>query len=155
LGDKVVGQPTDGKIVAQDAAFNGLTGGAFKYLPGVPGRLPNLFTRSFFTGSHTQNAVAQQVANVGIQLTYMSTTAFVPNASQLSSLSATLKTISSILSRYSSQTAPPVKQKTKVCALSTQFNKQTASARGSCSHSFSYFGGTICHVACFLCAIHT
>jgi hypothetical protein len=45
-----MGQKTDWGALAQDTVFNGITGGAFEYLPGVPGRLPNLFSRAFFTG---------------------------------------------------------------------------------------------------------
>jgi hypothetical protein len=63
-GNLVTRQNTSWGDVASDALFNGVTAGAFEFLPGVPGRLPKLLSESFFTGAHAQNAYAQEFAGV-------------------------------------------------------------------------------------------
>jgi hypothetical protein len=108
-----MGQKTDWGALTQDTIFNGVTGGAFEYLPGVPGRLPNLFSRAFFTGSHAQNALAQQFAGASAQLFSLSAVPLV-NTSQLNAIKSTLQTISNILSSYSQQASTPSKSTNKI-----------------------------------------
>lgn len=67
LGDAITPQS-----VFWDTAIGGATFGLGKYIPGVPGRLPNFGTEAFFSGKHTQrnalelgyNAVANSFAQV-------------------------------------------------------------------------------------------
>jgi RHS repeat-associated protein len=82
LGNRMLGQQTDWSSVGQDSLFNGLTGGAFEYLPGVAGRLPDLFSESFFTGSHAQNAFAQSFVGLSAQMFYTSAQPFLTSTSQ-------------------------------------------------------------------------
>jgi hypothetical protein len=67
FGNGVLGQKNDWGAIALDSTLNALTGGAFEFLPGVPGRLPQLFSRSFFTGAHMQNALAQSFVGTSAQ----------------------------------------------------------------------------------------
>jgi hypothetical protein len=105
LGNRATGQANSWSAVAQDAALNGLTGGAFAYLPGVPGRLPSLFSRSFFTGSHMQNALAQNFAGSSLPF-FISAGVPVTVGAQISLLKNTLLAASAFLSAQKGGSAP-------------------------------------------------
>jgi len=83
-----------------DVAFNAVTAGVGEYLPGVPGRLPYIFSNAFFTGSHTQNAFAQNLAGASIQLAIANAAPLTSNL-QLGQLKAALQAVSSALANYS------------------------------------------------------
>jgi RHS repeat-associated protein len=60
------GQPTDWADVGTEAGITGLTGGLLEgFAPKVPGRIPNLFSKSFFTGSHMTNSLSQNLIDLG------------------------------------------------------------------------------------------
>ena len=82
-------------------AFNAVTAGVGEYLPGVPGRLPYFFSNAFFTGSHTQNAFAQNLAGASLQLAIANAAPLTSNL-QLGQLKAALQAVSSALANYSS-----------------------------------------------------
>jgi hypothetical protein len=49
-----------------DAGITGVTGGVLEgYIPKVPGRIPNLFSNAFFTGSHMINSVYVGIVDQG------------------------------------------------------------------------------------------
>jgi hypothetical protein len=77
VGNKVMGQKIDVRAMAQNSVFNAVTAGAFEFLPGVPGRMPNLFSKSFFTGSHTKNFFAQEFIGDSAQQMYSTATTLV------------------------------------------------------------------------------
>ena len=65
--DKVTHQSVDYAKTAEDSALTGLTAGILDTAPKVPGRVPNFFTNSFFTGAHTQRMAAEEFFNLGTQ----------------------------------------------------------------------------------------
>jgi len=65
---KVAGE----EIILSDALIEGVvagvTTGVIQSFPKVPGRWPNLFTRNFFTGRHTQRIILEQLMQEGTQI---------------------------------------------------------------------------------------
>jgi len=60
------GTPTNWTGVGVEAGITGLTGGLLDgYIPKVPGRVPNLFSDAFFTGSHMTNSIYQNIVDLG------------------------------------------------------------------------------------------
>jgi hypothetical protein len=59
LGNAYLGDPVTLQSVTSDTVFGGLTFGLQKFVPGVPGRLPNFGTDAFFFGQHTQQSALQ------------------------------------------------------------------------------------------------
>ncbi len=55
-GNAYLGDPTTMQSVAADTIIGGLSFGLGKFVPGVPGRLPNFGTDAFFFGKHTQES---------------------------------------------------------------------------------------------------
>ena len=51
--------------IALDSAITGVTGGILEGVtPGVPGRIPNLFSEAFFTGSHMTSLLSQNLIDI-------------------------------------------------------------------------------------------
>jgi RHS repeat-associated protein len=59
VGNAYLGDPVTLRSVTSDTVFGGLTFGLQKFIPGVPGRLPNFGTDAFFFGQHTQQSALQ------------------------------------------------------------------------------------------------
>jgi RHS repeat-associated protein len=87
-----------------DVLFNTVSGGVGEYLPGVPGRLPQIFSQSFFTGSHAQNSFAQSLASAGVQLATANAGTITTNA-QLSNLKNALQALSAVLATFTTNTS--------------------------------------------------
>jgi hypothetical protein len=81
---------------AKDIGFNTVTGGFGEYLPGVSGRLPSIFSRNFFTGSHAQASFAQNLAYAGVQLS-ISNSPSISFGAQLNALKSALLSASAVL----------------------------------------------------------
>jgi RHS repeat-associated protein len=67
LGDKILGEETDYSSLAVDSAIAAATGGVFRALPQVSGRMPNFGTRAFFAGAHTARQGAEDFLNNNLQ----------------------------------------------------------------------------------------
>jgi RHS repeat-associated protein len=86
---------------AGDIAFNTVTGGFGEYLPGIPGRLPGVFSQAFFTGSHAQSSFAQSLAGAGVQLA-MANAGPITSLGQLNNLKSALQSLNAVLSSLQS-----------------------------------------------------
>lgn len=63
LGNAYLGQPVTPQSVVTDTVIGGLTFGAGRFVPSVPGRLPNFGTNAFVAGKHTQQSAMQLGVN--------------------------------------------------------------------------------------------
>ncbi|KKW19790.1 MAG: YD repeat protein [Parcubacteria group bacterium GW2011_GWA2_51_10] len=59
LGNLYLGDAVTPQSVFWDTTIGGVTFGLGKFVPGIPGRLPNFGTQAFFTGKHTQQSAMQ------------------------------------------------------------------------------------------------
>lgn len=66
--DWVSGEELDYRDATINAGVTAVTAGVMETFPKVPGRWPNLFTKSFWTGEHTQRILIENLISEGVKI---------------------------------------------------------------------------------------
>lgn len=98
-GNVILGQEIDPTSLAINSGISAVTAGTLSTLPKVPGRMPNLGTKAFFTGSHTQRQASEEFLSGSMQ--NLGQTVYQTSSATLGQIKSILKQIQGAINSLS------------------------------------------------------